>query len=333
VKLVAITGSHGGNIEWRSAGTATRLRACLAGAVAFVGTGLIAANPVATMAGPAVVHRDVQLTSGADALIDAASSTGPLADWNTVITDAVTNLQQIGTEIQADPLPVLAQVLANQIEFGETIGTNLQSLGSGLSTLITDQLPGQLETLFSGIEAGDISTSVNNFTTGLLVDLLPGASSLVNILDIPGDIGQNLANVLTDNVPNVGLEALLAPVGILFGTSQALADGSQAIVDAVDAGQTDQALTDLLSLPAFVTNAFLNGYDVSDTFGFSYAGLLSSLESASGPGLLDEFLVQIPQGIAQTLADGSTPATLAADWSALLAEFAPNVAADALSGL
>jgi len=333
VKLVLIAGNHGGNIELRSPGSATRLRACLAGAVAIVGAGLIAANPVAPAIESHVVHRDVRLVSGADALIDAASSTGSLADWNTVITDAITNLQQIGTEFQADPFPALAQVLANQIEFGDTISTNLQSLDSGLSTLITDELPGQLQTLFSGIEAGDISTSVNNFTTGLLVDLLPGASSLVNIFDIPGDIGQNLANLLTDNVPNIGLETLLAPVGILFGTSQALADGSQAIVDAVDAGQTDQAFADLLSLPAFVTNALLNGYDVSDTFGFSYAGLLSSLESASGPGLLDEFLVQIPQGIAETLANGATPATLAADWSALLAEFAPNLATDALSGL
>src|SRR6202012_4587154 len=105
-------------------------------------------------------------------------------------------------------------------------------------------------------EAGDISTSVNNFTTGLLVDLLPGASSLVNIFDIPGDIGQNLSNVLTDNLPKVGLETLLSPIGIFFGPSHARAERSQAIVDVVDAGQTDQAFTDLLSLPAFVTNAF-----------------------------------------------------------------------------
>lgn len=333
MKLVRTAGNHGGNIEWGSSGSATRMRACLAGAAAIVGTGLIAANPVAPAVESHVVHRDVRLASGADALIDTASSTGSLADWNTVITDAITNLQQIGSEIQADPLPVLAQVLANQIDFGETIGTNLQSLGSGLSTLITDELPGQLQTLFSGIEAGDIGTSVNNFTSGLLVDLLPGASSLVNIFDIPGDIGQNLANVLTDNVPNIGLEALLAPVGILFGTTQALADGSQAILDAVDAGQTEQAFTDLLDLPALVTGAFLNGYDVSDTYGFSYTGLLSSLDSPSGSGLLDEFLVQLPQEIAQTLAGSGTPATLAADWSALLAEFAPNLTTDVLSGL
>jgi hypothetical protein len=320
VKLVQIAGNHGGNIESGSSGSATQSRGWLVAGVAVVGAGLIAAYPLATTVGSSVVHRDVQLVSGEDALIDPAISTGSLADWNTVITDAVTNLQQIGTEFQADPFPVLAQVLANQIGFGDTIDTDLQSLGSGLSTLITDELPGQLQTLFSGIEAGDISVSVNNFTTGLLIDLLPGASSLVDIFDIPGDIGQNLANVLTDDLSGVGLETLLAPIGLLFGTSQALADGSQAIVDALDAGETDQAFTDLLSLPAFVTNAFLNGYDVSDTFGFSYAGLLSSLESPSGSGVLDEFLVQIPQEIASTLANGGTPATLAGDLTAIFGD-------------
>jgi hypothetical protein len=332
VNLVLIAGNHGGNIELGSSGSATRLRACLAGAVAIVGAGLIAANPVAPAVESHVVHRDVRLAS-ADALADLVTATDPVTEWSSVISEAITNVQQIGSEIQADPLPVLAEVIGNQIAFGDTIDTNLQSLGTGLSTLITDELPGQLQTLFSGIEAGDISTSVNNFTTGLLVDLLPGASSLVNIFDIPGEIGQNLANVLTENVPNVGLEALLAPVGILFGTTQALADSSQSIVDALDAGQTDQAFTDLLNIPAVLTGAFLNGYDATATLGIGYAGLLSTIDSSVGSGLLDEFLVQIPQEIAQSLAGSGTPATLAGDLTALLGDLAPNLATDALSGL
>ena len=140
-----------------------------------------------------------------------------MTEWSSVISEAVANVQQLGTEIQADPLPVLAEVISNQLDVRpDDRHQPVRSLASGLNTLITEELPGQFQTLFSGIEAGDISTSVNNFTTGLLVDLLPGASSLVNIFDIPGDIGQNLANVLTDNVPNVGLETLLAPIGILF---------------------------------------------------------------------------------------------------------------------
>lgn len=332
MKLVPTTGDHGGNIEWGSWGSATQMRACLAGAVAIAGAGLIAMNPLATTMGPTVVHRDVSLAS-ADVIADLAAATDPVTEWSNVIGEAVTNLQTIGTEFQADPFPVLAQVLANQIEFGETIGTNLQSLGSGLSTLFTDELPGQLQTLIAGIDAGEIGTSVNNFTGGLLFDLLPGLSSLSNILAIPGEIAQNLANVLTDNLTSAGLEALLGPTGILLGTTQAFADSSQLIVDALDAGQSAQAFTDLLDMPAIVTGAFLNGYDALDTYGIAYSGLLSTVDSPAGTGFLDELLVQIPQAIAQTLADGSTPATLAADWSALLGEFAPNLAADALSGL
>jgi hypothetical protein len=64
-----------------------------------------------------------------------------------------------------------------------------------------------------------------------------GASSLVNILDVPGDIAQNLANVLTNDLPNVGLTALVTPAAAIFGTTQAFADSAQSIVDALDAGQ------------------------------------------------------------------------------------------------
>jgi len=93
-----------------------------------------------------------------------------------------------------------------------------------VSSLLTDELPQQLQTLFSGIAAGDISSSVNDFQTALLLDLLPAGTPLVNILGIPGEIAQNLANVLTDQLPNVGLEGILGPLGPLYGTSQALAD-------------------------------------------------------------------------------------------------------------
>jgi hypothetical protein len=301
--------------------SASRLRACLAAAVALAGAGLIAVNPVApssSVMGADFVHRGVRLTTSA---ADLAAATDPLTEWANVITGAVTNIEQIGGEIQADPLPVLAQVIANQLAFSETIDTNLQSLLSSVNTLVSDELPQAVQTLLSGIEAGDIGSAVNNFTSGLLLDLLPGATPLVNILDIPGEIAQNLANVVTSQVPNAGLEILLAPLGLLFGTTQALADDSQAIVDALQGGQYSTALTDLLNMPAIATGAFLNGYDATATYDIGYDGLLSSAESGLGSGLLDQLLVQIPQQIASTLADGSTPATLAGDLTALLAMF------------
>lgn len=332
MKLVPTTGSHEGNIGLRSWGPATRMRGCVAGAVAVAGAGLIVTNPLAPLVGDGAVHRDVQLVS-ADAVADLAAATDPVSEWSSVISQAVTNIQAIGAEIQADPLPVLSEVIANQLAFGQTIGSNLSDLANGLNTLFTTELPAQFQDLITGIDAGDISVSVNNFTEGLLIDLLPGASSLVNISEIPGEIAQNLANVLTNDLSNVVLTGLLSPTAALLGTMQAFADSAQSIVDALDAGQTEAAFTDLLNIPAVLTGAFLNGYDATDTLGISYAGVLSTFETGISPGLLDELLVQLPQEIAQTLAGDGTPATLAADWSALLAEFAPNLAADALSGL
>lgn len=321
MELVLGTGKHGGIVNSGSSNSATRWRSYLAVGVVMAGAGLIAVNPVAPVGTTMdfdVMHRDVRLTTAA---ADLAAATDPFTEWASVITAAVTNIQQIGGEIQADPLPVLAQVIANQLAFGETLDTNLQSVLSTVNTTVSDELPQALQTLISGIDAGDIGSAVNNFTSGLLGDLFPTLFPLSTILDIPGEIAQNLANVVTNQLPNVGLEFLLAPVGLLFGTSQAIADDSQSIVEALDAGQYSTALTDLLNMPAIATGAFLNGYDVTATYDIGYDGLLTSAESDLGGGIIDQLLVQIPQQIATTLADGSTPATLAGDLTALLAMF------------
>ncbi len=232
---------------------------------------------------------------------------GPIGPWANVITGAWTNLQQIGAEMQADPLPILAQVVHNQIGFASRAGSDLSLIWSGGLQPLLQQMPQDLQTLFTSIAAGNISSSVNTFNTGILVSLIPTAGSLVDLLQIPGLISQNFTNVLSQQLPSIGLELLLAPLGISFGTSQAMADTLQSAVDAWNAGQPLVALADAMNVPAAGTGAFLNGY--ATTFDISYAGLLSSAESPFGAGLVDTMLVQIPQSIATTLAGGSTPAT------------------------
>ncbi len=232
---------------------------------------------------------------------------GPMGQWANVITGAWTNLQQIGAEIQADPLPILAQVVHNQLGFASRAGSDLSLIWSGGLQPLLQQMPQNLQTLFSSIAAGNISSAVNTFNSNVLVTLIPTAGSLVDLLQIPGAIAQNFTNVLSQQLPTIGLELLLAPLGVSFGTSQAMADSLQSVVDAWNAGQPLVALADLVNVPAATTGAFLNGYQ--STFDISYAGLLSSAESPSGPGILDALVVQIPQQIAMTLANGSPPAT------------------------
>lgn len=245
--------------------------------------------------------------SASAAGLNLSSLPGPIGPWANVFTGAWTNLQQIGAEMQADPFPILAQVVHNQIAFASRAGSDLSLIWSGGLQPLLQQMPQNLQTLFSSFAAGNISSAVNTFNTGILVTLIPTAGSLVDLLQIPGLISQNFTNVLSQQLPSIGLELLLAPLGISFGTTQAMADTMQAAVDAWNAGQPLVALADALNVPAAGTGAFLNGY--ASAFDISYAGFLSSAESPAGPGLLDAMVVQIPQAIATTLAGGSTPAT------------------------
>ncbi len=232
---------------------------------------------------------------------------GPISQWANVFTGAWTNLQQIGAEMQADPLPILAQVVHNQLGFASRAGSDLALIWSGGLQPLLQQMPQNLQTLFSSFAAGNFSSAVNTFNSGILVSLIPTAGSLVDLLQIPGAISQNFTNVLSQQLPTIGLDLLLAPLGISFGTSQAMADTMQSAVDAWSAGQPLVALADVANLPAAATGAFLNGYQSS--FDIGYTGLLSSAESPFGGGLLDTMLVQIPQSVATTLAGGSPPAT------------------------
>ena len=158
--------------------------------------------------------------------MELVSSPDPITEWLNVFEGASTNFSQIGSEIAADPSPVLSQILASQAGFDATLNTNLQTIGSALESFLSQGLPQALHAAISSIESGDISDALNNLNTAILLALLPTANPLQNILQIPGEMGHNLTNAL-DTLPNVGLQILLAPVGVLFGTSQAFAHSVQ----------------------------------------------------------------------------------------------------------
>lgn len=304
--------------------SATRLRPYLAAGVALAGATLIAVNPVAPSAS-GLQERAVQLASSA-----AAGLPDPITEWINVIEAASTNLTQIGNEIAADPAPVLSQIITNQLAFSGALDTNLQSVAGALESFLSQGLPPALQAMISSIQAGDISDAVNNFNGAVLLGLLPAVFPLQTILQIPGEMAQNLTNAI-DTLPNVGLQLLLAPVGLWLGTSQAWADSTQAVVDAFNAGQTTTALTDLLNMPATVTGALLNGYSTEFA---DYIGLLSSGESPSGSGLLYDLLVQVPQEIAQALgASASTGAAAALDPASMMADLSSLLDPSALTDI
>lgn len=269
--------------------------------IAVVGASLIALYP-ATPAGPAVEQHAVQLVD-----VDVT------AGWGSVLSDASTNLQAIESEIAANPSPVLEQLIANQTAFSTEISTDFQTIGNGLNTFLSQELPQALQAFDTSVAAGDYTDAVNNLNGAVLIGLLPVAQPLQDLMTIPGEESQNLTNVI-DQLPNIGLNLILSPVGPLDGTLQALADSSQAIHDALQAGDTTTALNDLLGMPAFVTGALLNGYDNPALF-ISYDGLLTP-ETVPGfdftGGLLDSLLVGLPQTIAQALGESTASAAASA---------------------
>lgn len=281
----------------------TRLLPYLCASVAVAAATLIAANPV-TLTAATPQEQAVQLVSS--------------DDWGSVFTEAYSNLQQIGSEIAADPAPVLSQIIANQTAFNDTLDTNLQTIGTAVSNFASDGLPQALQAFDTSIAAGDFSDAVNNLNGALLLGLLPVALPLQTLLTLPGEQAQNFANVM-ETLPTIGLNLILSPIGPLDGTLQALADTSQGIVEAANAGDWTTALTDLVNQPAVVLGALLNGYNTQ--FDIDYTGLLSP-ESVAGfdftGGLLDSLLVGLPQTIAQALGASSADAAAAAfDPSAL----------------
>ncbi|ORA77030.1 hypothetical protein K3U93_18830 [Mycobacterium malmoense] len=307
------------------------MRPYLAGGVALVGASLIAVNPITSNIAANIQERAVRLTSTVtDDIGDlttnaattlagsldfndlASAATGPITSWINVFTEAYDNLQVLGGEIQADPLPALAQVVSNQLGFANTVGSDLYTIGSDVYTLLTQTLPPQLQTLFSSIAAGDISEGMRTFTNSLTFDLLPSAEPLLGILAVPGEVAQNFANVLQQQLPDIALGGLLSVLSVNYGALQSTADAAQLVENTWNAGQPLQALIDVLNAPAYITGATVNGF-TSSFVNVSYPGILGAY------GLAQQLLVTIPQDIASTLANGATPATWSENLSELIA--------------
>jgi len=316
------TGKRGGFADSELSGPAARMRPYLAAGVAVLGASLIAANPVAPNISADIQERAVRLAGSvtsdiADvttnaATAAAAAATNPITLWSDVLTTALNNTETLASDWLADPFPIMAQVIHNQLGFAQTIGGSLQSMNSTLLNVITQELPGQFQTMVNGIAAGDIGASVTNFNDSLLLDLLPTIFPLETILKVPGEMATNFSTVVSQYLPQLAIDLLVPALALYAGTTDAVAYGVQDVVEAWDAGQPGQALIDAVNLPAIYTDALLNGF--SPPAGLGTTGLLGT-----PGGVVDSLFISLPQQIAQTLAGGygAQTATLAGDLSEL----------------
>lgn len=229
--------------------------------VAMVSAGAIAVTPVAPPV-PDVVAPAVQL---------AASS-----DWSEIFNNAAQGASDLVNSYFEAPFPILQQIVANQLGYlGELpdVGAIAEQIAINLARAITAPMAATTDTL----------DSRHTFLYNALpvIQQLP----LINLLVEISPLGQQLLDFSTSHVSGV----LLGLVGPLVGPAVILGTNLQSIIDDLSAGTPNSALTTLLSTPAQMVDAFLNGGVHVD---------ITALADAFGPTIGVSFPDGVKLGIA-----------------------------------
>lgn len=180
--------------------------------------------------------------------------TGLFGPYEALFYNTWNNLQSLGAGWLADPFPFLRQFVANQIGYGQTIATALQSGNFQPVSAI----PGHIAQNFSNVVATLSNTSV---TPVLDISALPTQVTLDNMIGLPLVFGA----------------ALLGPPA---ATLQAAGYSASLFASAVQAGDGAGAFAALFDAPAVIANGFLNGHAT-----FPYALSLSNLTAPAGLSL------------------------------------------------
>lgn len=249
----------------------------LAAGVALVGASAIAISPVA----PPMPDISVPAVSSADVNLSAA--TDPIQAYADLFANTIANVSTlIGTEV-TDPAPVLLQVITNQLSTAGSLYTAFEgsatALGNALDPSNPWSIPSLLQASLTDLLAGDINSAVANLWSAFLT---PVAGAVLPLLEPAIDAirqpVQNLANVLS-NPAIVALPAL-GLLNVAYRTVTVAGNVGQEIVDSATAGDALGVVNAMLSSPAVIADAFLNGDALGGgVFGPS-VGLLSTLRQA-----------------------------------------------------
>ncbi|TVY04772.1 hypothetical protein FPV58_04730 [Mycolicibacterium porcinum] len=247
------------------------LRPYATAGIALVGAGVIAAAPLA----PPPVAIDSAMARTSSAAVELTAAVDPIAAWAGLFAHIPESILALGNLIAENPAPLLGQIVANWSGYGQTLGTALQTAGTGLSNYLTTQLPTALQTFSNQLMSGDTEGAAQTFHGAILSLAFGVGFPMLNVLSIPADITQNLANAVATlpgfagPVISVGLGALMT----VNGTTLATGASAQAVVDAFKSGDPFGVVNALAAMPATIADALLNGYASPD--GGLYPGLLT----------------------------------------------------------
>lgn len=254
------------------------LRSPLTAGIALCGASAIALTPIApTM--PALTEIQARAVSSAEVALTAAVN--PIEQWAQVIQQALANGGVLAQNWAANPVPILRQLLTNQLGYGEQAVSALQGWVTGvINQLSLDNPAGTPAMIRLGIEqllAGDFFGAVESVYGGVIQLVAFPAFSLLPLLQIPVKMAENFANVvsvLSNSVIGLGFGV----IGTLYATVRNFGVAGQAVVDALRAGDLLGAASALVAIPGAVVGALLNGDEITSAPGLlSPSGLIGQL--------------------------------------------------------
>lgn len=218
-------------------------RPLIAAGVAIIGAGLITTGP-STPAPPNIAAPAVQLAADSDFF----------TLWADVLDRAFTNVTALGTDLVTPPVPVLQQVVVNQVGFLQDFLANPLDIWN-----IFGQMWGNL---VAGVTAPfdadtDLLDTGHRLVFGTVSGLLP--------VLVPDNTA--LAQWLLDFTATPFSGWLSGQVGVLLGPWLELWDSLGSMFGAIGENDWSGAWNDFINIPAHMTDSWLNGYGTVDLMG------------------------------------------------------------------
>ncbi|MGV0811713.1 hypothetical protein ABQF34_07090 [Mycolicibacterium boenickei] len=269
---------------------------------------------------------DITVPAIASANVELSAATSPFEAYVALVTNTITNLQTTLAAEFDDPVPVLRQIIANQITTATNLGTALQASGESLANSLDPSnpysIPAMLQLAFTDLLAGDINSAVANAWGAFLTPVVGAGLPLLE--PITGAIRQPIQNLL--NVVDTQLAVvmpLLGTLNVVYRTLTVAGNVGQDIVDSVTAGDPLGVVNAMLGGPAVITDALLNGDALGGGILGPNLGLLSTLRQAR------EMIAAAITPPAEEEARAAANATLASAAKVVTLDVSPQVAAPA----
>ena len=130
--------------------------------VALVGASVIAVSPIAP---PMPDVQEATTRAVSNAQVELAALVNPIEEWAQVFQTAFVNATAIGSQIAADPAPILSAIGGNQVLTAQFLAELARGYVSGYLTA-AGNIPANVEAAIQQIESGDIAAASATWSSG-----------------------------------------------------------------------------------------------------------------------------------------------------------------------